>query len=375
MRRSRAAALANLGGVLLALSVAACRSGTTLGDARVAAEASGTPQAGAPTTAALVEAGMAAAATSTALPVIASMTAPRLAPPTTTPLPTEVVAGKETAPAATGTLAPTATATPQPTFTPPPMPPVAAGEHLIFPRPVPAGGPSWTDKSYPYGSTRGGTLRPHTGVEFVVPTGTPIEAVAGGTVVFAGSDDVTFLGPQSSFYGNAVVIEHQLTESQAAIFTLYGHLSEVLVATGQVVEAGDVIGLSGESGVADGPHLHFEVRAGSNDYRTTRNPLLWLEPLAETGVVLGRVMWPIGERAFEVPVSLVRVDAPATFAATTTYAQGEPNSDAVWDENFAVDDLAPGYYAVSAGAGDQTVEQQVWVFPGRITFVDFTLAP
>ena len=69
-------------------------------------------------------------------------------------------------------------------------------------RPVPADGPTWTDKAYPYGSTRGGTLPIHHGVEFAVETGTPVVAVAPGTVVVAGDDSTVAYGPPPSSYGN-----------------------------------------------------------------------------------------------------------------------------------------------------------------------------
>ncbi|MCA9928967.1 MAG: hypothetical protein KC419_10835, partial [Anaerolineales bacterium] len=66
------------------------------------------------------------------------------------------------------TAVPTATNTPQPTFTPPALPFTSNEEHYWFRRPIPEGGTVWTDKVYPYGSTKGGTLRPHHGVEFYV---------------------------------------------------------------------------------------------------------------------------------------------------------------------------------------------------------------
>jgi hypothetical protein len=231
-----------------------------------------------------------------------------------------------------------------------------------------AEGPAWTDKSYPYGSTRGGALRPHTGVEFNVATGTPVLAAAGGVVVVAGDDSQTAYGPQTDFYGNLVVLEH--AGSGGSLFTLYGHLSQVDVTGGQTVAAGEPIGLSGASGIADGPHLHFEVRAGENSYRATRNPLLWLTPLPGTGVVAGRVVGAGGETLYEAPVALQRVDAPSAYAATTSYAQGEPNTDDTLNENFALDDIAPGFYKAVVNAGRQSYTADVWVYPDRVNWVE-----
>ncbi len=230
-------------------------------------------------------------------------------------------------------------------------------------------GPAWTDKAYPYGSTRGGALRPHTGVEFVVPAGTPVLAVSSGTVVVAGNDATMAYGPQENFYGNLVIIELD-SDGATPLFALYGHLSEVSVVPGQRVARGDVLGLSGESGVADGPHLHFEVRVGQNTYSSTRNPLLWLEPLPQTGVVAGRIVAPDGQILFEAPITLVRADATAPYTATTSYAKGEPNSDPTLGENFALDDVIPGFYQAIVETGSRRFTADVWVYPGRLNWVE-----
>lgn len=264
---------------------------------------------------------------------------------------------------------------PPPTFTPPPPPPPVEGEKLWLQRPVPSSSPSWTDKSYPYGSTRGGVLRPHTGVEFVVPVGTPVLATASGVIVAAGDDAITAYGPQTNFYGRLVIIELGNTAGATPIFALYGHLSEVGVTVGQPVAAGEVVGLSGSTGVADGPHLHFEVRVGQNSYDSTRNPLLWLKPLDGTGVVAGRVMDSGGELLYEAPLTLIRADARAPYTATTSYANGEPNGDPVMGENFAVDDVVPGFYQAVVDTGTRRFTSDVWVYPGRTNWVEVAVGP
>lgn len=276
-------------------------------------------------------------------------------------------------PASAATAEPSPTLTPLPTYTPPPPPPVIDDEHLILSRPVPADAPQWTDKTYPYGSTRGGTLQPHHGVEFGVPAGTPVLAVASGAVVTAGADDQFVVGPQADFYGNVVVLDHGPSPNGLPLYTVYGHLSEVQVTPGQLVSAGDVLGLSGDSGVAYGPHLHFEVREGTNTYLSTRNPLLWLRPFPAVGVVAGRVTHANGELAHEVPVTLRRVDGQAPYTATTSYAQAPVNADTDLDENFALDDVEPGYYEVIAGANSATTTQPLWVYPGRVNFITLAL--
>ena len=86
----------------------------------------------------------------------------------------------------------------------------------------------------------------HRGVDIPVPVGTPVYAMSGGRVLVAGT---------RSGYGNVVILNHG-----GRVETVYAHLSRVDVSTGQGVAHGQVIGLSGQSGNATGPHLHFEVR-------------------------------------------------------------------------------------------------------------------
>ena len=100
-----------------------------------------------------------------------------------------------------------------------------------------------------YGSQRifnGKAQRPHWGLDFRVPTGTPVAAMNSGTVLLA-----RFL----YFEGNCVVIDHG-----QGLLTLYFHLSEFKVKEGDAVARGQIIGLSGGTGRATGPHLHVAVR-------------------------------------------------------------------------------------------------------------------
>ena len=279
-------------------------------------------------------------------------------------------------PAVAGTSGtPPITPTPPPTFTPPATPDESSDEHYWLQRPVAAGGVVWTDKYYPYGSTRGGELRPHHGVEFNVPYNTEILAAAAGTVRVAGSDTETAYGPQTNFYGNLVVVQHDFQLAGQPIFTLYGHLNEVMVGEGQPVSAQEMLGLSGATGVAGGPHLHFEVRVGANSYDNTRNPLLWLFPFPERGTIAGRVLWPDGSPATGAPVSLNRIDGASPYYATTTYAGDSVNADDFWQENFALDDVVVGYYEVVVRVGEDKYTAETWVYPYRTSFIEIVLEP
>lgn len=267
-----------------------------------------------------------------------------------------------------------ATATPGPTFTPAAMV-GAAIDHFWLSRPIAEGGVVWTNKIYPYGSTRGGELRPHHGVEFDVAYGTEIFSAGEGTVVFAGPDSDTLVGPHTDFYGNVIVIQHNLQYNGQTVFTLYGHLSTISVVVGQAVGNKELIGLSGYSGVADGPHLHFEVRLGSNSYEATRNPLLWLTPFPDRGAVAGRVKYSNGTLVPGAQVSLRRVDASSNYAATTSYAQETLNGDDLWRENFAFDDVYAGYYEVVVTMGEKKYVGNVWVYLNQVTLVEIVVEP
>ncbi|AFY45504.1 M23 family metallopeptidase [Nostoc sp. PCC 7107] len=96
-----------------------------------------------------------------------------------------------------------------------------------------------------------GNRRFHAGTDLGAPMGTPILAAAKGQVDTAG-----WLGG----YGLTVILTHSSAQQ-----TLYGHMSEIFVQPGQVVEPGMVIGRVGSTGNSTGPHLHFEVRHLTQD--------------------------------------------------------------------------------------------------------------
>ncbi len=86
----------------------------------------------------------------------------------------------------------------------------------------------------------------HPGVDLRAKVGTPVFSTANGIVEYAG---------KKSAYGKMVIIQHNY-----GFKTIYGHLSKIKVKTGDFVEKGQLIGFSGDTGVINGPHLHYEVR-------------------------------------------------------------------------------------------------------------------
>ena len=86
----------------------------------------------------------------------------------------------------------------------------------------------------------------HPGIDIAVPLGTPVRAAGGGSVSEAG---------YNADYGLFVLLRHP-----SGYETMYGHMSRLIAAEGDEVQAGEVIGLSGNSGRSTAPHLHFEIR-------------------------------------------------------------------------------------------------------------------
>jgi murein DD-endopeptidase MepM/ murein hydrolase activator NlpD len=320
--------------------------------------------------------------------LLAALNLTKVSTPTATPTakPTLAATAKST-----NTPRPSATITPKPTKTPRPSPtleptntPINIFQHFILGRPVPLNAasvvPSWV---YLYGSTEHGNLEVHHGEEFVNPIGTPVLAAADGTVVVAGSDSKPQCGADGNrvcggflnFYGNLVVVQLDQTYGDQAVFTLCGHMNTVTVAVGQHVHEGDQVGTVGETGIAQGPHCHFEVRLGVNDYGHTRNPILWMKPLSGTGAVAGIVQDRNGNPVRGADVFLYADDSAQDYIQDTeTYSrdnQPAVNSDDQLHENWAMGDLRAGKYVLRVKLDGVNHVKHVQIVEGRLLFVVF----
>ena len=123
----------------------------------------------------------------------------------------------------------------------------AAAPTLSAPAPNPSGGQLVWPVAGPVTSSFGPRWgRMHAGIDIAVPSGTPVQAAAAGTVIYAG-----WLGG----YGNLVVVDHG-----NGIATAYAHNSGYASSVGQQVAQGEAIAYSGNTGNSSGPHVHFEVR-------------------------------------------------------------------------------------------------------------------
>ena len=133
----------------------------------------------------------------------------------------------------------------------------------VTPRPLPSPGNGDSQLLFPVAgdafksSGFGWRLHPilgswlmHAGRDFAAPEGTPVVAALSGQVLSSGL---------AGGYGVAIELEH----AEPLRRTLYGHLSEIYVRSGQQVRQGEVIGRVGSTGLSTGPHLHFELRSPS----------------------------------------------------------------------------------------------------------------
>lgn len=118
----------------------------------------------------------------------------------------------------------------------------------------------------------GATLK-HEGTDMAAPVGTPIHAVADGTVIHAGNGK----DGRSSML---VIVEHEINGEKVQTWYVHMYADGVYVTTGEEVKAGQVIAGVGSFGNSTGPHLHFEVHVGDDMH--TIEPLGWLD---EVGAV------------------------------------------------------------------------------------------
>ena len=234
-------------------------------------------------------------------------------------------------PEATPTPEPEATPTPEPEATPTPKPEQVPGYEVTendrngdFLWPVPGYGTA----SQGYDATK------HTGIDISAEQGVAVIAAADGTVSHVQTwDGSTTTGDQS--YGNMVQITHADERT-----TLYAHLSKVLVSSGDSVSAGETIGYVGDTGNADGAHLHFEVRQSGQtvDPRpfitggNPEDPQKKFEELLEKygGYIAedGQLRTLDGREAIDKPLAEIEAEAglnrPVFYAANVTVS--EPRS-------------------------------------------------
>jgi murein DD-endopeptidase MepM/ murein hydrolase activator NlpD len=147
--------------------------------------------------------------------------------------------------------------------------------------------------------------RPHHGIDYAAPTGTPVSASGDGMVLFAG---------RRGGYGNLVILRHP-----NGFKTYYGHLSRIgkTVRSGVRVEQGDLIGYVGATGLATGPHLHYEMSINNRPV----NPLSVRIPRGRT--IPTKEMADFVRTRRSMDAELAAIPAATFFAAEKRTSGGE----------------------------------------------------
>ena len=168
-----------------------------------------------------------------------------------------------------------------------------------------------------------------------------------------------------------IVIEHE-----DDLFTLYAHLSAINIQAGQPVKMGEKIGEVGQSGVATGSHLHFEVRHRDvKDYFSTENPELWLAPNTdENGHAFGALMISVMDAKAHLLFSEITIQYYLDRSQPNVkayYIETYSNDMALGNENAALSDLPAGIYRIALKMNGELYERWVEVESGKLTEVVF----
>jgi len=247
---------------------------------------------------------------------------------------------------------------------------ISPHDHFYFIRPIAANEVNWPLASYRYGGTFFQDVV-HSGVDIPGSMGTPIVAAGNGTVVWA--DWGFFSGWRENKkdpYGQAVVIEHDFGYQGQKLYTVYAHMSRIDAIEGQWVQAGEQIGLVGDTGQTTGAHLHFEIRLNENTFYNTYNPELWIAPPQGWGVLAGFVGNEKGEPQRHVRVDVLSYES-GRLRAVRSYGPKVVNGDAYYQENVVLSDLPAGWYELRITYEDVIYPEQIQIFPGQVSYFRF----
>jgi murein DD-endopeptidase MepM/ murein hydrolase activator NlpD len=241
-------------------------------------------------------------------------------------------------------------------------------DHFYFSRPIGANDINWPLARYRYGGIF--YQNPHTGIDIPAPKGTTVVAAGSGKVIWAGFGLYFLREDLRDPYGLAVAIKHDFGYQGQSLYTVYGHMDSTFVTRGQMVKGGDMIGTVGETGFVSGPHLHFEVRIGNNEFFGSRNPELWISPPQGWGILVGRVFREGNNFLFGQTVNL-RSHETGQHYFVDTYGEGNVNSDPYYRENLVLGDLPAGWYTVWINFDGGIYKSDMQIFPGKVTFFTF----
>lgn len=247
---------------------------------------------------------------------------------------------------------------------------IVQAQNFRIDRPVPDN--IQTNGSYLYGE--GSISNPgsaHNGIDILVRWDT-VYSATDGVVSFVGYnplDTGQYGGYEPNGAGNYIFIKTYWTNS--FYYFLYGHLTRPFVAVNETVTKGQPIALSGNTGYSTGAHLHFEIRKGSQSsgFRNKRNAELWCG-ITGMGAIYGR----IPNAPDETRVNIIPDPKPrppyTTYGYSLTYlfADTKIGSDDIYQENYAIGDVKPGTYTITAPTMGYT--RVVTVAAGQVVNAD-----
>ncbi len=242
-------------------------------------------------------------------------------------------------------------------------------DHFYFASPIAANQVDTLVSDYRYGGVFFEDVV-HTGVDIPAPRGTPIQAAGPGIVIWAGYGEFQGGYDPKDPYGLAVTLRHDFGYQNRALYTIYGHMSEVNVVVGQHVETGDLLGLVGETGRVTGPHLHFEVRIDDNSFFTTRNPELWLVPPLGWGIIAGRMMDTASQPIYDQQLIITNPVHEQNWFAWS-YGKTAVNSDPYYQENLVIGGLPEGQYLLRTSFGGMNFSVPIEVHAGVVNYFTF----
>jgi len=229
-----------------------------------------------------------------------------------------------------------------------------------------------TNGSYLYGepsiSSPGNA---HNGIDILVKWDT-VYSATDGIVSFVGynpTDTGAFGGYEPNGAGNYIFIKTYWTNS--FYYFLYGHLTRPFVALNETVTKGQPIALSGNTGYSTGAHLHFEIRKGSQSsgFRNKRNAELWCS-ITGMGAIYGKVPNAPDETRINITPDPKPRPPYTTYGYSLTYlfADTKIGSDDFYQENYAIGDVKPGTYTITAPSMGYT--RVVTVGAGQVVNAD-----
>lgn len=246
-------------------------------------------------------------------------------------------------------------------------------DHFLLTPPIARERVDWSTSDYRFGYMVTKTNSLHTGLDIPALESTPVLASGAGEVVFAGYGLLYGLGARNDPYGIAVKIKHALTYDGYTIYTVYAHLEKTMVRQGDLVEAGQTIGLVGMTGNTSGPHLHYEVRIQDERGQLLQNPELWLAPPLEHGVLAGRITNNMGNLLNTWKFRLTSMETGRVWQINTYDPKIIVNDehDPYYQENYVLNDLPAGLYEIATWYNYVYYKTTLEIIPGAVNYVNF----